>query len=47
HSAWVKVDEKGKVWVSKDKGKTWVAAPDGTWELSDGTKITVKDGMKL
>lgn len=33
--------------VSKDGGKTWSAAPDGTWETKEGSKITTKDGKKV
>jgi hypothetical protein len=44
--SWAKVDDHGKVWVSKDGGKTWAAAPDGTWEMKDGSKVMTKGGMK-
>lgn len=41
----VKVLE-GKVMVSTD-GKAWAPAPDGTHELSNGTKITTKGGLEI
>lgn len=36
---WVKVDDKGMAWASKDDGKTWAKPGAGTWELEDGTKV--------
>lgn len=41
---WVKV-EGDKASVSMDGGKTWKAAPDGTHELKDGSKVETKGGM--
>lgn len=45
--SWAQVEADGTVKVSKDGGKTWMAAPDGTWEAKDGSKITTKGGKKV
>lgn len=41
--SWAQV-EGDSVKVSKDAGKTWAAAPDGTHEAKDGSKVVTKGG---
>jgi hypothetical protein len=45
--SWAKVASDNTVMVSKDGGKTWMAAPDGTWEMKDGSKVMTKGGKKV
>ncbi len=42
----VQITDDSKVSVLQKDG-TYAPAPDGTWTLDDGSKVTVSNGMKV